>query len=352
MNSPFSDRGMITDPNCFFGRAAETQKIFNALAGPKPQCVSIIGERRIGRSSLLQHILRSYPQHLLQPDRYRFAYLDLARDTCGCPEQFYAEAAQAFGGNVTNKLSPQQFDDWLDNQNPQRAWWYIILLDEFNALQRRREQFDDDFYDGLRSRANAGEITFVLASHIPLHEVALENNFSSTFFGIFTPVDLNEFSHSEARESILRPVTTPLRLEDFNAIRQWVRDNDSGTYHPLKLNIAADLVWQALPRPNYAQIKTEYEKDVAYAFGEAVHSARRRKKWWTGALSLWHGLVNSIHWVTGEKPYLILIPLLVLLLILCGIINWDQLRAVVLDWGGIPTLTPTPPASPLPTPTP
>ncbi|MCP4416031.1 MAG: ATP-binding protein [Chloroflexi bacterium] len=251
MNSPFSDRGMITDPNRFFGRAAETQKIFNALAGPKPQCVSIIGERRIGRSSLLQHILRSYPQHLPQPDRYRFAYLDLARDTCGYPEQFYAEVAQAFGGNVTNELSPQQFDDWLSNQNPQRAWRYIILLDEFNALQRRREQFGDDFYDGLRSRANAGEITFVLASHIPLHEIALANNFSSTFFGIFTPVDLKEFSYKEARASTLRPVATPLRLEDFNAFRHWVRDNDSGTYHPLKLNIAADLVWQALPKPNY-----------------------------------------------------------------------------------------------------
>ncbi len=91
---------------------------------------------------------------------------------------------------------------------------------------------------------------------------------------------------------------------------------------------------------------------MAYAFGEAVHSARRRKKWQAAALRFWHGAVNSIHWVTDGKPYLILIPLIVLLSILCGIVNWDQIQTGLLEWAGIPTLTPTPPASPLPTPTP
>ena len=69
MNSPFSDRRMITDADRFFGRTAETQKIFNALAATTPQCASIIGERRIGRSSLLQHVLRRYRQQLPNRDR-------------------------------------------------------------------------------------------------------------------------------------------------------------------------------------------------------------------------------------------------------------------------------------------
>ena len=47
------------------------------------------------------------------------------------------------------------------------------------------EQFDDDFYDGLRSRANAGEITYVLASHVPLHKIALANNFWSNLIFVF-----------------------------------------------------------------------------------------------------------------------------------------------------------------------
>ena len=108
MESPFSGRSMITDASRFIGRATESQKIFNALATPKPQCVSIIGNRRMGRSSLLQHVLRSYPHYLPQPGRYRFAYLDLSRDTCRHPHQFYAEVADTGASRVSGNIWKRQ----------------------------------------------------------------------------------------------------------------------------------------------------------------------------------------------------------------------------------------------------
>lgn len=342
---------MITDPSRFFGRAAETQKIFNALASPKPQCVSIIGDRRIGRSSLLQHILRSYPQQLPNPSKYRFAYLDLSRDTCRYPHQFYAEAAQAFGKSSTNSLSPQQFDDWLVDQNPQNTERYILLLDEFNVLQRRRDEFDDDFYDGLRSRANAGEITFVLATHVPLEEIAVANNFSSTFFGIFTPVDLNGFSYAEAKASVMRPANPGLQLRDFEMIRAWMNKEDN-EYHPLKLNIAADQIWQALPTPDYEQLKESYQQAVDHAFGTAVHNMRRQQNWKSRWVVGWQGVKNGIDWVTGGKPYLALLVLLAVVLLILGAVNGDQILAGLSNLAGIPTVTPTPTLTPTPMPTP
>ncbi|MAU00101.1 MAG: hypothetical protein CL608_23420 [Anaerolineaceae bacterium] len=352
MNSPFSDRGMITDPSRFFGRKVELQKIFNALASPTPQCVSIIGQRRIGRSSLLWHVLHSYAQHLPQSTNYHFAYLDLSRDTCRHPRQFYAEVAQAFSSHGSNSLSPQQFDDWLADQNPQRTQKYILLLDEFNVLQRRRKQFDDDFYDGLRSRANAGEMAFVLATHVPLDEIALENDFSSTFFGIFTPVFLQGFPYEEAKESILRPATPPLRLVDFDAIRHWTRNAETETYHPLKVNIAADHVWQAMPEPNHERLKTAYQQTVNHVFGKSVHNKRRRQLWKSHFVQGWCSMLAGIHWITGEKPYLILIFLAVVFMLILGIVNLDQIVAALSGSAGIPTLTPTPAPTSLLTPTP
>lgn len=348
MNSPFSDLGMITDPSRFFGRKVELQKIFNALASPTPQCVSIIGDRRIGRSSLLQHVLYSYANHLPQPANYHFAYLDLARDTCRHPHQFYAEVAQAFGSRSGNSLSPQQFDDWLGSVNPGRSGKYILLLDEFNVLQRRREQFDDDFYDGLRSRANAGEITFVLATHVPLEQISLENEFSSTFFGIFTPVLLQEFSYQEAKESILRPATPQLRPVDFDAIRHWTRISETERYHPLKVNIAANHIWQALPNPDYEHLKIAYQHSVAHVFGTAVHNKRRRRRWQAGIKIGLTGLWNAVNAITGEKPYLLLLLLVVLSLVVLNFVNWDQVVSALMNKAGIPTVTPTPFITPTP----
>jgi AAA+ ATPase superfamily predicted ATPase len=40
------------DSDMFFGREKEMRRIEGMLSGDTPQCVSIVGERRIGKSSL------------------------------------------------------------------------------------------------------------------------------------------------------------------------------------------------------------------------------------------------------------------------------------------------------------
>ena len=139
MTSPFSDRSMITDPTRFFGRTKELRAIFNALAAEKPQCVSIIGERRIGRSSLLKHVEQTYRNHLPQPTLYHFAYLDVSRGICRTPNEFYAAAAKALVGSQDKSLTPYQFDNVLIPAAGTPRPRYVLLLDEFNVLQRRRE---------------------------------------------------------------------------------------------------------------------------------------------------------------------------------------------------------------------
>jgi hypothetical protein len=63
--SPFSDRGRIEERSRFFGRKPALNAIFNKLASPTPQNVALIGERRIGRSSLLWHTRQVCGQELL-----------------------------------------------------------------------------------------------------------------------------------------------------------------------------------------------------------------------------------------------------------------------------------------------
>ena len=71
--NPFMNRGVITDPNDFFGREEQVNEIFTRLQGM--QSSSIVGERRIGKSSLLYYLTQTGPQRL--GDAYRFFYLDI-----------------------------------------------------------------------------------------------------------------------------------------------------------------------------------------------------------------------------------------------------------------------------------
>lgn len=53
LTNPYNLRTMIPiDSDMFFGREKEMRRIEGMLSGDTPQCVSIVGERRIGKSSL------------------------------------------------------------------------------------------------------------------------------------------------------------------------------------------------------------------------------------------------------------------------------------------------------------
>lgn len=353
IGSPFSDRSMITDPKRFFGRQRQKQQIFNQLASPKPQSVAIIGPKRIGRSSLLKHIEQSYATHLPDQANYTFGYLDLASDTVKTPNQFYGAVATELFAERFTELSPQAFDDKLIMADASGRTRYILLLDEFNVLQRRSETFDDDFYDGLRSRLNAQspKMAIVLASHLRLSEVAIQNDFTSTFFGIFYSIELGDFSEEEARQSVLRPGDYRLTETDLSQIKTWVDPQKSGRYHPLQLNIGANLVWMAARPPSYATLQTEFESQVAHALGKDVTTLRQdaeaqavdeekrqsRRTQRRETFDWWFKDIPPIKAVLYTLAAVVLLGLLI-----SGAVTVGQLLGIVPRIFGIPTETPTP----------
>jgi AAA+ ATPase superfamily predicted ATPase len=73
LTNPYRMRGMIPrESDMFFGRKSEMRRIGAMLSGVVPQCVSIIGERRIGKSSLafrVFHKMRSEDKTLAVGDK-------------------------------------------------------------------------------------------------------------------------------------------------------------------------------------------------------------------------------------------------------------------------------------------
>src|SRR5262249_29615005 len=72
--NPFTNRGVITNPDEFFGREQEIGEIGSRLRAM--QRLSVVGEWRIGKSSLLYNLFQTGRLRIDDP-AYRFFYLDL-----------------------------------------------------------------------------------------------------------------------------------------------------------------------------------------------------------------------------------------------------------------------------------
>jgi len=88
--NPYLNRTAIKDARNFFGRRREIATIFSRINADDPQSVSIIGERKIGKSSLLRALLHQRENYLRRPDEYVFLYADLQERMHGDVPQFFS----------------------------------------------------------------------------------------------------------------------------------------------------------------------------------------------------------------------------------------------------------------------
>lgn len=92
MGNPFTYGNPISDPRRFFGRAREVEQIFGRLRNEEFESSSVVGDRRIGKTSLLNYLADPSVRaaHGLGPDHYNFVYVDLQMvDEAMGPEQLW-----------------------------------------------------------------------------------------------------------------------------------------------------------------------------------------------------------------------------------------------------------------------
>jgi AAA+ ATPase superfamily predicted ATPase len=150
----------IKDPAQFFGRAREVSKIFSRIGASRPQSISVVGDRRIGKSSLLHFInhqqIRS--RYLDHTESFAFAFIDLQQKRRLTLTEFFKELFTLVAREV-NDDSVRQMDPTFDSvrlllENFRRdGRKLVVLFDEFDAITTNHA-FDLEFYSFLRSVAN------------------------------------------------------------------------------------------------------------------------------------------------------------------------------------------------------
>jgi len=158
---------VITDPDDFIGREEQINEIITRLR--TMQSSSVVGERRIGKSSLLYYLAQAGAQRLGDPN-YRFFYLDLQDAHFHTTVGFFQAVLNRLGVSTEaikaeNTLNQNliAFTDQIEALE-QSGQHIVLCLDEFENTFKHREQFTEDFFDHMRSQLNIRKLAFVTAT--------------------------------------------------------------------------------------------------------------------------------------------------------------------------------------------
>jgi hypothetical protein len=242
--NPYAERGMVRDfKTRFFGRKRELREVFSRLA--TMQSVSIVGERRIGKSSFLTRIANPNTSEGELDSSFDLHYLDLQRVFSA--EEFYDRACKALGREPND--SRLSFEAAIEKRK------VVLCLDEFE--QAYKEDFGSEFFNTLRSLAQTGNLALVVATQESLDELhrlyLQDEDVTSKFHNIFARMELDELAPEEAREMVA-------------ATRNGHRFNDSEVSrilklagnHPYWLGVACALTYEAKQKAKAAETEVDF----------------------------------------------------------------------------------------------
>jgi len=212
IKNPYMNRVMIQDIDEFYGRDVEVEKIYSRIGSSRPQSISIVGERRIGKSSLLNYIYQpaNRLKYLKRPDEYVFLFIDFQEyRSIEIPEFFsiiYEALFQEFHGQLELSVDPsyegfKKIISTFDDQGLK----LILLFDEFELITKN-SNFNSEFYSFCRSIANNFNVAYIVSSGRNLQTLCHSREISdSPFFNIFSNLTVSQFSRHEAVSLIRGP---------------------------------------------------------------------------------------------------------------------------------------------------
>lgn len=213
--NPFTFGNPINEPERFIGRKAEIRQILNRLLSSAHESTSIIGERRIGKTSLLNYLSNPGTAEALGlvPDQFCLFYVDFQGLTDITPQRFWQRVLGRMAKSICddslkpvieNVIKQNKFDlfDLEDvfEKTQDHGLTVVLLMDEFEYVTQN-QNFKSDFFGGLRALAIHHGVALVPATRRELADLCHSEEIKgSPFFNIFANVVLRPFSRSEVDE--------------------------------------------------------------------------------------------------------------------------------------------------------
>ena len=298
--NPFYHRGPIRESGYFCNRQQETDQVASLLR--VSQSVSVVGPRRIGKTSMLNHLQASEVRatHGLLPPRHLIAAVDAEGMGQAPAEQVHAllldslhEAADACGvawpGPAAGSPADYRLLDRALKRLGQTDTTVAFFIDEFELLAANHN-LDPSFFSGLRGLATRHAVSYLVASQSPLIRLVYADNsvLSSPFFNIFVTLPLGLFSAEAARDMLENLLTVGEAAMPEAAA---AAAHDLAGPHPFFLQVAAYHAFEiAQSPPGWDE---GAEERLAEAFYAEAHSH---------FLYYWHNLGPTERHVLANLP--------------------------------------------------
>ena len=217
MENPFTFGNPVRDPRRFFGRKEEVRQVVNRLLSSAHESTSIVGERRIGKTSLLKYISHAEvaPVLGLDPARYCLIYIDFQGLTDITPQRFWQRVLSKMRRSLCSpglqpeidRLLKMESFDLFDLEDLCEAiaaenLTTVLLLDEFEYVTQN-PNFGPDFFGGLRALAIHHNLPLVTATRRELVDLCHSEELKgSPFFNIFANVVLRPLHKDEVMEMV------------------------------------------------------------------------------------------------------------------------------------------------------
>lgn len=247
--NPFSFGNPVSDPSRFYGREREIRQITDRLLSSAFESTSVVGERRIGKTSLLKYLANPQvaEQLGLIPEEYVVVYVDFQGCVKITPVRFWSRILRrvarrladdeliAMSKDLGSRAEIDQFDlEDLFFEIEDRGLKLVLLMDEFEYVTRN-ENFGLDFFAGLRALAIHFPLSLVTATREPLVELCHSTSIQgSPFFNIFASVILRPLKPEEG-QALLDGTLTGSGIRFTEADHRKVSEVAGG--HPIFIQI-------------------------------------------------------------------------------------------------------------------
>lgn len=235
--NPYLERTPVADPARFYGRSADVRWVLERITAPRPQCCSITGLPRIGKTSLLRFIAHPQGARDRMPEFFQdiepllIVYVDLALVAAApgarpAPEAVVRHLLRAIHRTVKRQglsddarlatldqyaARARAASDWADLRELFTEYVYalddcgyrlVLLLDELDSTTA----WDPQMAYFLRSLVMQTNTAYVTASLEPLFELLDEHGRVSPLYNIFTTHALGLLAPKDARDLLCEPV--------------------------------------------------------------------------------------------------------------------------------------------------
>ncbi len=351
--NPFVAAGMIEDPKLFVGRKDELHAIASRMSGVQPTSINIVGDKRIGKSSLLYHYCLTWEQRVQDPSRYVVIYLSLQSAVCQREENFYLAVAREllnFSTVATNPalsdplnvrpLDRAAFSDAIKEWK-QQGILPVLCLDDFKTLFGNKNEFNDDFYNNLRSLMDSSSLMLIVASQHKLDVYSKKHQLTSDFFNLGHVIKLRGLKEEEVKDLLRLPASTVNGAASALSMDEQRLSQQLAGSHPFLLQIAGRLVCEA----------RQHGYDENWVKTRFADESRRLPKSKLGSRRWWH----QVRWLVWDLPVRLgkipkfiggtvddisswiigLVILLLPVLVLVGVLHWNEVWDFIRDQLGI-----------------